>query len=426
MRSLTRSEARRRAALLNVTSMEVDLDLSRGEHTFVSTTTIRFRCAEPGAATFLDLKPVGLTWLTLNGSPLDPAGLDDGRIGLEDLAEDNTVVAVATMAFSRDGQGLHRAVDPADGEHYVYGHLFLDAAPSVFACFDQPDLKAPYAVSVTAPEAWQVIGNGAATQVRPGRWQLATTQPLATYFVTVCAGPYASVRSEHDGIPLGIHARASLREPLERQAEQMLEVTRASFDYYHHLFGIRYLFGAYHQVFVPEFNAGAMENPGCVTFRDTYVFRGAAARDEVLTRSNTIAHEMAHMGFGDLVTMRWWDDLWLNESFAEYLAYRAVAEATPFTGSWTTFLAKRKAWGYRADQLSSTHPVAGEAADTSAALLNFDMITYAKGASVLKQLVAWVGLEPFLSGLRSYFKKHAFGNSEFPDLLSALEASSGR
>ena len=186
------------------------------------------------------------------------------------------------MAFSRDGQGLHRAVDPADGEHYVYGHLFLDAAPSVFACFDQPDLKAPYAVSVTAPEAWQVIGNGAATQVRPGRWQLATTQPLATYFVTVCAGPYASVRSEHDGIPLGIHARASLREPLERQAEQMLEVTRASFDYYHRLFGIRYPFGEYHQVFVPEFNAGAMENPGCVTFRDTYVFRGAAARDEVL------------------------------------------------------------------------------------------------------------------------------------------------
>ena len=203
------------------------------------------------------------------------------------------------MAYSRDGQGLHRAVDPADGEHYVYGHLFLDAGPRVFACFDQPDLKAPYAVTVTAPEAWLVLGNGAATQVAPGRWELAETQPLATYFVTVCAGPYASVRDEHDGIPLGLHARASLKEHLEREAPQMLEVTKASFDYYHSLFGIRYPFGEYHQVFVPEFNAGAMENPGCVTFRDTMIFRGAAARDEVLS-----AHQHHHPRDGAHVVRR--------------------------------------------------------------------------------------------------------------------------
>lgn len=427
MRSLTRSEARRRAALLSVTSMEVDLDLSRGEHTFVSTTTIRFRCAEPGAATFLDLKPVELTSLTLNGSPIDPAGLDDGRIGLEGLAEDNTVVALATMAFSRDGQGLHRAVDPADGEHYVYGHLFLDAAPSVFACFDQPDLKAPYAVSVTAPEAWQVIGNGAAAQVSPGRWQLATTQPLATYFVTVCAGPYASVRSEHDGIPLGIHARASLREPLERQAEQMLEVTRASFDYYHRLFGIRYPFGEYHQVFVPEFNAGAMENPGCVTFRDTYVFRGAAARDEVLTRSNTIAHEMAHMWFGDLVTMRWWDDLWLNESFAEYMAHRTTVDATEFTEGWVDSTVARKMWGYAAERTPSTHPVAGGAAlDAQAALQDFDGISYAKGAATLRQLIAHIGDGAFIAGVGAYLREHAYGNGTLGDFLGFMERASGK
>jgi aminopeptidase N len=427
MPSLTRSEARDRAALITVTSMEVDLDLDQGEETFGSRTTIGFRCARPGASTFLDLKPASLASLTLNGRAVDPAGLVDGRIELSALAADNTLEAVATMPFSRDGQGLHRAVDPADGQHYVYGHLFLDAAPSVFACFDQPDLKAPYAVSVTAPHGWQVIGNGAATEVAPGRWELARTQPLATYFVTVCAGRWASVRSEHDGIPLGIHARASLREALERQADQMFEVTRASFDYYHRLFGIRYPFGEYHQVFVPEFNAGAMENPGCVTFRDTYVFRGAAARDEVLTRSNTITHEMAHMWFGDLVTMRWWDDLWLNESFAEYMAHRTCVEATEFTEGWVDSTVARKMWGYAAERTPSTHPVAGGAAlDAQAALQDFDGISYAKGAATLRQLIAHIGDDAFLRGVGAYLREHAYGNGTLSDFLGAMERASGR
>ena len=431
MPSLTRSEARQRAELISVSSMEVDLDLARadetGEETFASTTTIRFACAQPGASTFLDLKPAELRSLTLNGAALDPSGLGDGRIELHGLEADNVLVAVATMRYSRDGQGLHRAVDPADGQHYVYGHLFLDAAPSVFACFDQPDLKAPYAVSVTAPEGWQVIGNGAAAEVEPGRWELARTKPLATYFVTVCAGPWASVRSEHDGIPLGIHARASLREPLERQAEQMLEVTRACFDYYHRLFGIRYPFGEYHQVFVPEFNAGAMENPGCVTFRDTYVFRGAAARDEVLTRSNTIAHEMAHMWFGDLVTMRWWDDLWLNESFAEYMAHRTSVDATEFTEGWVDSTVARKMWGYAAERTPSTHPVAGGAAlDAQAALQDFDGISYAKGAATLRQLIAHIGDDAFIAGVSAYLREHAYGNGTLADFLGSMERASGQ
>ncbi|MDF2144479.1 aminopeptidase N [Knoellia sp. p5-6-4] len=427
MPSLTRSEATERAALIDVTSMEVDLDLDRGEEQFGSTTTIRFTCTEPGRSTFLDLAPESLESITLNGSPVDPSGLVDGRIALSGLAADNEVVVVATMRYSRDGQGLHRAVDPADGQHYVYGHLFLDAAPTVFACFDQPDLKAPYAVSVTAPRGWHVVGNGAATEVSPGRWELAPTRPLATYFVTVCAGPWASVRSEHDGIPLGIHARASLREPLERQAEQMLEVTRASFDYYHRLFGIRYPFGEYHQVFVPEFNAGAMENPGCVTFRDTYVFRGAAARDEVLTRSNTIAHEMAHMWFGDLVTMRWWDDLWLNESFAEYMAHRTTVDATEFTEGWVDSTVARKMWGYAAERTPSTHPVAGGAAlDAQAALQDFDGISYAKGAATLRQLIAHIGDDAFIAGVSAYLREHAYGNGTLSDFLGFMERASGK
>jgi aminopeptidase N len=426
MANLTRAEAEARAALIDVTAYRLELDLDRGETTFGSHSTIRFGCRQPGAATLLDVAAREVHEVTLNGRPLDPHAVEGERLELTDLAEDNEVVVRATMGFSRDGQGLHRAVDPADGRHYVYGHVFLDAAPRVFACFDQPDLKAPFDVTVTAPADWVVLGNGAAEQVGSGRWRLATTEPLATYFVTVCAGPYVSVRDEHDGIPLGIHARASLREPLERQAAQMLEVTRASFDHYHRLFGIRYPFGEYHQVFVPEFNAGAMENPGCVVLRDQYVFRGAATDDEVLTRSNTIAHEMAHMWFGDLVTMRWWDDLWLNESVAEYMSHRTLVDATEFSEAWVDSAMARKTWGYAAERMPSTHPVAGSPApDAASALQNFDGISYAKGAAVLRQLIAWIGDDAFIAGVSDYLRRHAFGNAGLGDFLAAMERASG-
>ncbi|MFN2320696.1 MAG: M1 family metallopeptidase, partial [Dermatophilaceae bacterium] len=374
---LLRTEARERASLITVDRMTVDLDLDLDTSHFASTTRIEFTCREPGAATWLDFRPAQARSVTLNGHPidLDASGGDftRGRIPLTALAEHNVVEAIGRMRFSRDGQGLHRAVDPADGEAYVYGHLFLDAAPTVFACFDQPDLKAPYRVTVSAPEEWTVLGNGIATETAAGRWKLAETPPLATYFVTVCAGPYASVTSEHDGIPLGVHARRSLGEALAAQAEDLFGVTRQSLDYYHDLFGIRYPFGAYHQVFVPEFNAGAMENPGCITFRDSMIFRGAASEDQILSRANTIAHEMAHMWFGDLVTMTWWDDLWLNESFAEYMAFRTLVNATRFTDAWVEFSMSRKLWGYAAERTPSTHPVAGSPTpDAASALQNFD------------------------------------------------------
>ncbi len=427
MPSLTLLEARTRAAEITVTSMTVTLDLDQGEDVFGSRTRIAFRTLGRDVRTVVDVRPVTLHRVTLNGTDLPPEDLADGRYPLAALRDTNVLEVEATMGYSHDGQGLHRATDPADGEDYVYGHLFLDAAPRVFACFDQPDLKAPYAVSVTAPGGWRVLGNGHATEVAPGRWEFATTKPLATYFVTVCAGPWVSVEAEHDGIPLGIHARASLKEHLERQGEQILTVTRQSFDYLHELFGIRYPFGDYHQVFVPEFNAGAMENPGCVTIRDPYVYRGAAAEDEVLLRSNTISHEMAHMWFGDLVTMRWWDDLWLNESFAEYMAYRTSVDATGYPDAWVEATVHRKAWGYAAERTPSTHPVAGAPApDGDTALQNFDGISYAKGASVLRQLIAHIGDGAFVAGVRAYLSAHAYGNGEFADFLAALESSSGR
>jgi aminopeptidase N len=427
MPSLTRAEAANRAALLTVESYDLDLDLTGGGATFRSVTTIRFG-AKPGAATFVEVKPVRLLSARLNDMPLDVAALAADRLPLDGLEALNELVVEAEMGYSNTGEGLHRFVDPADGNTYLYATSFLDEGQRIFACFDQPDLKAPVTLTVTAPADWLVAANGApVTAATDGRWHFAPTPPLATYFVSVLAGPYHAVRAEHDGVPLAVYCRASLAEHLDTDAEEILTVTRQCLDRFHELFGFRYPFGAYDQAFVPEFNAGAMENPGLVTIRDEYVFRSAVTDSERELRATTIAHEMAHMWFGDLVTMTWWDDLWLNESFAEYLGTRVTAEVTRFPQAWTTFAMRRKAWGYAADQRPSTHPVAPtDVTDTALALLNFDGISYAKGAAVLRQLVAWVGDEAFLAGLRSHFTAHAFGNATLADLLAALSASSGR
>jgi aminopeptidase N len=427
MPSLTRVEATARGASITVESYQVDLDLTVGGERFRSTVTIRFR-ATPGAATFAEVVPATLTGVRLNDRDLDPGILADGRLPLDGLAAQNTLTVSAEMAYSNTGEGIHRFVDPADGETYLYAMSFLDNAPRIFAAFDQPDLKAPITLAVTAPPGWTVAGNGPlVAQPRPGRWEFAPTEPLPPYLFSLIAGPWHVRRDEHDGIPLGIWCRRSLAPHLDADAEEIFTVTRQCFDRFHRLFAERYPFGKYDQAFVPEFNAGAMENPGLVTLRDDYVFRSAVTDTQRELRATTIAHEMAHMWFGDLVTMRWWDDLWLNESFAEYLGTRVTAEATRFGSAWTTFAMRRKAWGYAADQRPSTHPVAPEeVADAAEALLNFDGISYAKGASVLRQLVAWLGDDAFLAGLNAHFAKHRFGNATLADLLDSLSAAAGR
>ncbi|MGW6454871.1 aminopeptidase N [Streptomyces sp. NPDC055078] len=466
--NLSRDEARQRAALVTVDGYEVVLDLrsavgeppegAPGPRTFRSVTTIRFRAARAGAATFADLIAPSVTSVRLNGEKLDPAAVFDGsRIALDALAEDNVLIVDAQCAYSRTGEGLHRFVDPEDGEVYLYTQYEPADARRVFANFEQPDLKAPFRFEVTAPEEWTVWSNGAGE--RSDRtdggvtWRFAETLPISTYITAVVAGPYhyetdvytrrldggTSGTSETSGtsgtsgdsagpatleIPLGALCRKALARHFD--AEEIFRVTKQGLDFFHDRFDYPYPFGKYDQAFVPEYNLGAMENPGCVTFREEYIFRGQVTQASYERRATTILHEMAHMWFGDLVTMVWWDDLWLKESFADFMGSYALVGATRFTNGWTTFANNRKAWAYRADQLPSTHPVTADIRDLEDAKLNFDGITYAKGASVLKQLVAYAGEDAFLEGSRRYFKRHAYGNTRLGDLLSILEETSGR
>ncbi|GGP94723.1 aminopeptidase N [Actinomadura coerulea] len=429
--NLTRDEARERARLLTVESYAVDLDLTTGEERFGSTTVVRFGSAETGASTFIDLHGAVVREATLNGQALDPGSYDaeKGRIPLPGLAADNELRVVADCAYSRSGEGLHRFVDPVDDSVYLYSQFETADAHRMFTCFDQPDLKATFELTVKAPEDWEVVTNEAAETAGGGTWRFLPTPQISTYITALVAGPYHVVRDEYrreDGtvIPLGVYCRASLAEHLD--ADAIVDVTRQGFGYFEKVFGRPYPFSKYDQLFVPEFNAGAMENAGCVTFLEDYVFRSRVTDAAYERRAETILHEMAHMWFGDLVTMRWWDDLWLNESFATYMSVLCQAEATKWKGSWTTFANLEKAWAYRQDQLPSTHPISADIPDIRAVEVNFDGITYAKGASVLKQLVAYVGLDNFLEGVRRYFDRHAWGNTVLSDLLGALEETSGR
>ncbi|MET8676308.1 aminopeptidase N [Streptomyces sp. NPDC004647] len=432
--NLTREEAQQRARLLTVSSYEVELDLSGAQEggTYRSVTTVRFDSAEAGAETFIDLVAPTVHEVLLNGASLDPAGaFKDSRIALPSLeAGPNELKVVADCAYTNTGEGLHRFVDPVDQQAYLYTQFEVPDARRVFASFEQPDLKATFQFTVKAPESWTVISNSPTPEPADNVWRFEPTPRISTYITALIAGPYHSVHSswESDGrsVPLGIYCRPSLAEHLDSDA--IFAVTRQGFDWFEEKFDYAYPFAKYDQLFVPEFNAGAMENAGAVTFRDQYVFRSKVTDAAYERRAETILHELAHMWFGDLVTMEWWNDLWLNESFATYtsVACQAYAPGSKWPHSWTTFANSMKTWAYRQDQLPSTHPIMAEINDLDDVLVNFDGITYAKGASVLKQLVAYVGMDEFFSGVQTYFKRHAFGNTRLTDLLNALEETSGR
>ena len=432
--NISRAEAQARSATIHVDSYAVDLDLTGTGPTFRSTTTCIFECSEPGSQTWIDLIADTVQSVTLNGTELEPSEVvEGGRIHLPGLVSDNTVTIEAQCRYMNTGEGLHRFIDPVDDETYLYTQFESADARRMYACFEQPDLKATFQLTVTAPAHWQVVSNAPTPEPEPAgentaTWSFEPTPRMSTYITALVAGPYHVVRDEYSGphgtYPLGVFCRASLAQYLD--AEDIFELTKQGFAFFEEQFNVPYPFAKYDQLFVPEFNAGAMENAGCVTFLEDYVFRSRVTQAAYEQRANTILHEMAHMWFGDLVTMRWWDDLWLNESFAEWAAHHANVHATRFSEAWTTFANLRKAWAYRQDQLPSTHPIAADMVDLDAVRVNFDGITYAKGASALRQLVAWVGETEFLAGLHEYFVKHAWGNTELPDLLRELEATSGR
>ena len=434
--NLTRLEAQERKAILAVRSYVVALDVATGPETFRSTTTVTFT-AHNGRKTFIDAITTRVHSVVLNGTPLDPNTVSDNvRIQLYGLVEHNTLTVVADFAYTNTGEGLHRFVDPVDDEVYLYSQFEVPDSRRVFAVFEQPDLKATFQFDVTAPANWAVVSNSptpAPTQTQKddsvATWSFEPTPIISSYITAIVAGPYQAVHSELTSssgrvIPLGIFARKSLFGFLD--ADYIFEKTRQGFAYYEDKFGYPYPFAKYDQLFVPEFNAGAMENAGAVTFTETYVFRAKVTDAIKERRVVTILHELAHMWFGDLVTMKWWNDLWLNESFAEWASTIASAEATEWTEAWTTFQAMEKSWAYRQDQLPSTHPIVATINDLEDVQVNFDGITYAKGGSVLKQLAAWVGIDEFFAGVGNYFAKYEYGNTELKDLLAELELTSGR
>ncbi|KSU55380.1 aminopeptidase N [Microbacterium enclense] len=432
--NLTRIEPQERRAIVDTRAYDVQLDLTRGDEVFTSRTTVTFAATE-GASTFIDLIARTVHSVTLNGRSLDPASVfADSRIALEGLASENELIVEADCEYTNTGEGLHRFVDPVDGEVYLYSQFEVPDSRRMYTVFEQPDLKAAFTFSVTAPARWKVVSNSptpepVALDGDTARWDFPATPRISSYITALVAGPYEATYSEltsADGrvIPLGVFARKSLWQYLD--ADYVFEKTRQGFAYFEEKFGFPYPFAKYDQLFVPEFNAGAMENAGAVTFTETYVFRSKVTDAVKERRVVTILHELAHMWFGDLVTMKWWNDLWLNESFAEWASTIATAEATEWEAAWTTFNAMEKTWAYRQDQLPSTHPVVAEINDLEDVQVNFDGITYAKGGSVLKQLAAWVGIEQFFAGVAAYFQKHQWSNTEVGDLLTELETTSGR
>jgi len=422
--SLTLTEARSRAALVSDVSYDLHLDLT-DRTTFGVHAVVRFACSEPGGSTFLELKD-GQEVL-LDGVPATT--YDGRRLTLTDLGAQNEVTVEARVPYVTDGDGMHTFIDPADGATYVSAYVGMDLAQRIFPCFDQNDLKAPVTVAVTVPEGWRVIANGRVTGEQDGTWTFATTPPIPLPMFTVCAGPWHSVVWEHDGLPFGWHARASLATQLDGDAEELIRVTESCFDHYAALFGEPFAFGSYDQAFVPGLNWGALENPGCVTYRDEILPVGTPTESERRRRAMIIAHEMAHQWFGNLTTMTWWEDTWLQESFADYMGFRVAADAAGFTGTFVDFTVRPKVRAYAADERRSTHPVAPlaeDVGDVDEATTNFDSISYAKGNSVLQQLVTWLGDEDFLAGVRAYFARHRFGNATLADFVAALDAATDR
>lgn len=430
--NISRSEALERSEHLAVSDYNIYLDVTGSGETFIAESRVNFTCSTPGYSTFIDAVAVKILKATLNGVPVDTSTFDGETLFIHGLTEQNELIVRAEVAYSKTGEGLQKSVDPADNEIYLYSQGETAHIRKMYPCFDQPNLKATFTLSVLAPAHWEVLSNNpVATSKSDGVnkfWEFTTTPRISTYITALVAGPYHHVHDEYVGekaVPLGIYCRKSLAESLD--PEEIFLNTKEGFAYFEKIFGLAYPFEKYDQVAVVDFNWGAMENAGVVTFREeVLVFRSRVTDRNRQARAHVILHEMAHMWFGNMVTMGWWDDLWLNESFAEWTSYLALVEGTRFTNGWTSFICEGKSWAYNQDQLVTTHPISVDMVDIESVNANFDGISYAKGSSVLHQLCAYVGRDNFIAGLQKYFKKFAWKNTELSDLLSELKSTSGR
>jgi aminopeptidase N len=428
--SLTRAEAEERFALLEVERYDVAVDLRglfEGE-VLEATSTVTFRCHQPGASTFVDCTGE-ITHATLNGVDLDPTTASVGRLPLPDLRADNVLVVSSRQSDTRSGHGIQRTVDASDKLVYLWTTFEPDHARRAFASFDQPDLKAVHAFTISAPDTWTVTSNSPHTAVDElpdgGRvWHFADTPRLSTYVTVFNAGPFYEIRERRGDHDLGLYCRQSLKHLLDRDAAELFELTEQGLAWFGEKFGAPFPQEKYDQVFVPDMG-GAMENWGCVTYGDGLLFRSTPTHSQRLTLASILLHEMAHMWFGDLVTMKWWNDLWLNEAFATWASTWAAVGATKYRDGWATSLAGGKLEGYRVDMGPASHPIRGDVPDVSQAMANFDAISYQKGQAVLKQLSAFVGEDAFLAGLQAYFRDHAWGNTRLEDLIGAVGTAAG-
>jgi aminopeptidase N len=341
----------------------------------------------------------------------------------------NTLRIKFTHAYANAGDGLHRYKDAATGNVYLYSNFEPFNAHKMFPHFDQPNIKANFTLDVIAPASWQVVSTTreiSITNVNEKKhWQFPATPKMASYVFSMHAGPYTVWEDNSGAIPLRLFARQEVAQYVDYK--EWFLFTQQSFAFFNNYFSLPYPFKKYDQLIVPDFNSGAMENIGAVTFNEFYVGRGKKTDLERMKYGNVIAHEMAHMWFGDLVTMSWWNGLWLNESFATYMSYLAQEKSSQFGEKiWDVFFIGTKQWAYTSDQQVTTHPIELSVDNTAEAFANFDGITYGKGASVLKQLAYYVGEENFRKGVVKYLKKYSYSNTQLVDFMSEIAKASQR
>lgn len=429
---LTWLEARERKARLSGIHYETQVFLNESDSEFNGTARLDFVLKDASKPLRIDFFEGKVSTITVNAQDLGVEAKKQFWIEIPAamLKEGPNSVKIAYSAgYSRQGQGLHRFKDPQTNEVFLFSQFETYDANRFMPCFDQPDLRATLDLKVEAPASWEVISTSSEIEVTPsanGRrfWTFARTPALATYLFSLHAGPYKVWKDKFRDIPLRVFARPSMANYV--RAQEWFKITKQGLEFFNTYFNYDYPFKKYDQLFVPEFNAGAMENVGAVTFSEVFLVRGQVTREQRRRAAEVILHEMAHMWFGNIVTMKWWNDLWLNESFATFTSSLAVYEATEFKEAWQDFRSTDKNWAYWEDGLSTTHPIEAAVPSVKVAFANFDGITYGKGASVLKQLNFHIGPENFKQGIQDYIQTYAYQNAELKEFIAALQKHSAK